>query len=213
MKKTDVYVFDLDGTLVDSMPYFERGMLSVADDEGLKYNEQTIKIITPLGYLRTAEYYIKELGSKRSAEEIVEEFKRKLYYEYTNNIFLKPGVRSFLEKIRDAGARAFVLTASPHLVTDACLKKNGVFDIFEKVWSVDDFGLTKSGTKLFFEVARTIGCEPSEIHYFDDSLIALENATAAGLNTYGVYDRHTEEELDRIRNGLANRLLMSFEEL
>ena len=39
-----VYVFDLDGTLVDSMPYFERGMLAVADDEGLKYDDETIKL-------------------------------------------------------------------------------------------------------------------------------------------------------------------------
>ena len=117
-----IYVFDLDGTLVDSMPYFERGMLSVADDEGLEYNEETIKIITPLGYLGSAKYYISELGSKRSEEEIVESFKEKLYREYTTNIHLKSGVEKYLKALHADGARLFVLTASPHLVTDACLK-------------------------------------------------------------------------------------------
>jgi HAD superfamily hydrolase (TIGR01509 family) len=208
-----VYVFDLDGTLVNSMPYFERGMLSVADDEGLKYDEETIKIITPLGYLGSAKYYISELGSKRSEEELVESFKEKLYREYTTNIYLKSGVEQYLRMLHGDGARLFVLTASPHLVTDACLKKNGVYDLFEKVWSVDDFGLTKSGTELFFEVAKTIGCEPSDVNYFDDSLIALKNATAAGYNTYGVYDRHTEEELDAMRSGIALRTVLFFDDL
>jgi HAD superfamily hydrolase (TIGR01509 family) len=208
-----VYVFDLDGTLVNSMPYFERGMLSVADDEGLKYDEETIKIITPLGYLGSAKYYISELGSKRSEEELVESFKEKLYREYTTNIYLKNGVEKYLRTLHKEGGRLFVLTASPHLVTDACLKKNGVYDLFEKVWSVDDFGLTKSGTELFFEVAKTIGCEPSDVNYFDDSLIALKNATAAGYNTYGVYDRHTEEELDAMRSGIALHTVISFDEL
>ena len=208
-----VYVFDLDGTLVNSMPYFERGMLSVADDEGLKYDEETIKIITPLGYLGSAKYYIRELGSKRSEEELVESFKEKLYREYTTNIYLKSGVAQYLRMLHGDGARLFVLTASPHLVTDACLKKNGVYDLFEKVWSVDDFGLTKSGTELFFEVAKTIGCNPSDVNYFDDSLIALKNATAAGYNTYGVYDRHTEDELDAMRSGIALRTVLSFDDL
>ena len=208
-----IYVFDLDGTLVDSMPYFERGILSVADDEGLEYNEETIKIITPLGYLGSAKYYISELGSKRSEEEIVESFKERLYREYTTNIYLKSGVEKYLKALHADGARLFVLTASPHLVTDACLKKNGVYDLFEKVWSVDDFGLTKSGTELFFEVAKTIGCEPSEVNYFDDSLIALKNATAAGYNTYGVYDRHTEDELNAMRSGLSVNTILSFDGL
>ena len=119
-----------------------------------------------------------------------------MVYQYTNNVFLKPGVADYLKRKKAEGARLFVLTASPHLVTDVCLKRNGVFDLFETVWSVEDFELTKSDTRLFYRVSEAIGCKNSDIHYFDDSLIALKNAKLSDYITYGVYDAQTEEEIE-----------------
>ena len=79
MKNRPIYVFDLDGTLVDSMPYFTRGILSIADDAGIKYGDELIKILTPLGYVKGAEYYIKELGVKDTVENIVGKVRARLY--------------------------------------------------------------------------------------------------------------------------------------
>lgn len=209
-EKKSVFVFDLDGTLVDSMPYFTKGILSIADDAGIKYDGNLIKILTPLGYTRGAEYYVNELGVEGTVEQIYEKIESRLVYEYSNNIVTKPYVKEYLKKLSSQGARMFVLTASPHSVTDVCLKKNGVFDLFEKVWSVDDFSLSKSDTRIFFKVAETIGCKPEDVHYFDDSLIALENARKAGFITYGVYDAQTAEEISRMKNELSDVLVMSF---
>ena len=212
MKKRKVYVFDLDGTLVNSMPRYEAGMLSILDEAGIAYGDDLIKIITPLGYTKTAEYYINELGLDDSVASIVSKMENKLVYEYSNNIFLKQGVNEYVRRLHAEGARLFVLTASPHIVTDVCLKHNGIYDLFETVWSVEDFGLSKSGTELFYEVARRIGCERDEINYFDDSLIALKNAKKSGYITYAVYDRHTPDEIERMKNEY-DIFVGSFEEL
>ena len=193
-----IYVFDLDGTLVDSMPSFAKGILKIADDAGLSYDEELLKILTPLGYQRSAEYYVNVLGVQDSVENIVAQIRQNLYYEYANNIVTKPGVKEYLNALHARGARLFVLTASPHIVTDVCLQHNGIYDLFEEVWSVEDFGLTKSETPLFDEVARRIGCENGQIHYFDDSLIALTNAKKAGYITYAVHDAQSEEEIVRM---------------
>ena len=211
-EKKEVYVFDLDGTLVDSMPYFTKGMLSIPDEEGISYGDDLIKILTPLGYTKSAEYYVREMGIRDSVEHIVERITEKLVYEYSNNIRLKAGVGDYLRRLHAEGARLFVLTASPHAVTDVCLQRNGVYDLFERVWSVEDFALSKSDTRIFFEVARRVGCETGEVHYFDDSLIALENAGKAGYDTYGVVDAHTDEEIVRM-NTLARHFVPSFEGL
>ena len=138
---SEIYVFDLDGTLVDSMPYFTKGILSIADEAGLEYDGTLIRILTPLGYVKGAEYYVNELGVKDTVENIVAKIQSRLIYEYSNNIYTKPFVKDYLKKLSDSGARMFVLTASPHSVTDVCLKHNGVYELFEKVWSVEDFGL------------------------------------------------------------------------
>ena len=213
MTKRPVYVFDLDGTLVDSMPYFTRGILSIADDAGIEYGDELIKILTPLGYVKGAEYYVNELGVKDTVENIVAKVRARLYKEYSENIVLKPYVRQYLEKLEMEGARLFVLTASPHIVTDICLQHNGVYEKFEKVWSVEDFELSKSDTRIFFKVAEAIGCEMDEVNYFDDSLIALENAKKAGYKTYGVYDAQTDDEIKRMKDELSDVLVMSFDSL
>lgn len=190
-----IYVFDLDGTLVDSMSRFAWGILSVLDEEGISYDDELLKIVTPLGYTKTAEYYVEKMGVQDTVENIVSRVREKLVYEYSNNIVLKEGVGEYLRRLHAEGARLFVLTASPHIVTDICLQRNGVYDLFEKVWSVEDFALSKSDTRIFFEVAKTIGCEPGDIHYFDDNLIAVKNSKAAGLKVYGCYDAHDDHDL------------------
>ena len=196
---SNIYVFDLDGTLVDSMPYFAKGILSIPEEVGIPTSPELLKIVTPLGYTKTAEYYRRELGMQDSTENIVRRIEAKLVYEYANNIVPKTGVADYLHARHAEGARLFVLTASPHIVTDVCLQHNGLFDLFEQVWSVEDFALSKSDPRIFFEVAKKIGCEVQDVHYFDDSLIALRNAKTAGYRTYAVYDAQNDEEIAEMK--------------
>ena len=66
--KYNTYLFDFDGTLVDSMPAFVSVMLRILDENNIKYEDDIVKIITPLGYKGTAEYF-KKLGISLSVEE------------------------------------------------------------------------------------------------------------------------------------------------
>lgn len=210
--KKNVYLFDLDGTLVNSMPFYTKGTLSVLDDEGIPYEPELINVLTPLGYTKTAEYYIDNMGVKGTVEEIVARLEKKLVYEYTYNIKLKPFVGEYLRKLKAEGASLYVLTASPHIVTDVCLQKNGVFNLFDEVWSVEDYGLSKSGTELFFKVAERIGCEMADVNYFDDNTIAVTNASRAGYKVYGVLDIQPEAEVEIVKKN-CDVFVESFEQL
>ena len=206
-----IYVFDLDGTLVDSMPYYGAVMLRTLDEEGIAYGDDMINIVTPLGYRKTAEYYV-TLGARSTADELVHTFQTRLLHEYQHNIPPKEGVPEFLRAHAAAGDRLFVLTASPHEATEAVLGHHGLLDLFEVVWSVEDFGLSKSGTELFERVAALIGCKPEEINYFEDNPIALGNAHAVGYHTYGVADDANIAKLDTVREH-SDVYVNSFKEL
>jgi len=92
MKK--VHIFDLDGTLIDSMTQFPKANLRVLREEGVTPPEDVVNIITPLGYRGTAEYFIKTLGVKASCpEEIMKRVESYLIDDYTNVIPLKPFVK------------------------------------------------------------------------------------------------------------------------
>lgn len=72
MNAKKFYLFDFDGTLVNSMPSYIKGMLGILEEEGVKYAKDIIKIITPLGFGGTAKYFIENFGLKTTKEELTD---------------------------------------------------------------------------------------------------------------------------------------------
>ena len=192
------FLFDFDGTLVDSMPTYVSSMLKILDDSKIKYNDDIIKIITPLGHLGTANYFI-ELGVPKSIEAIVNDMKNYMLYEYQHNIPAKNNVIEVLRELKKRGASLNVLTASPHITLDACLKRLGVFDLFDNVWSCDDFGTTKADPEIYKMAAKKIGETVENILFLDDNLNADMTAKMAGMKVCGVYDKSSEEYTEQIK--------------
>lgn len=205
------YLFDFDGTLVDSMPSYARATIRVLEENNVPYPDDIVKITTPLGYAGVGELYVK-MGLDKPAEEIVQIIKGYALEDYTYTIPLKPSVREFLEKRKSEGVQLAILTASPHAMLDVCLKRLGVYDLFDHVWSSDDFGLKKSQPEIYLAAAKRLGAEISEITFFDDNITALQTAKQAGLRTVGVYDPTSEDCADEIK-ATADRYILTFGEL
>ena len=205
-------VFDLDDTLVDSWSRFDGGMLPILDAEGIVYDRaEMIAKMHPQGVPPTAALF-GELGVPGTVDEITRRLEEGMYREYAHTIRLMPGAEEYLRRLRADGMRLFVLTASPHSITDPCLKNNGVFDWFEQVWTMEDYGMGKTNPQLFVRVVKDIGLPADEILYFDDNPIAVENAMAAGMQVCGVLCPHTPQNAER-KPQVAERYIASFEEL
>lgn len=205
-------VFDLDDTLVDSWSRFDRGMLPVLDAEGIVYDrEEMIAKMHPQGVPPTAALFC-EMGVPGTVEEVTRRLEEGMHREYAHSIFLMPGAREYLTRLREQGVRLFVLTASPHSITDPCLENNGVSDWFERVWTVEDYGMGKSNPQLFVKVVEDIGVSAAEILYYDDNPVAVVNAAAAGMQVCGVLCPRTPQNARRIRMETEHHIT-SFEEL
>ena len=209
MKKT--FLFDFDGTLVDSMPTFVSVMLRILDERNIKYGEDIVKIITPLGYRGTAEYF-RTLGVKESTDELVEIMNRYARYEYENNIPAKEGVEKTLLKMKARGYSLNVLTASPHIALDPCLKRLGLFELFDNVWSCDDFNTTKADPEIYKMAAARLGRAVGEVVFVDDNVNAVKTAKAAGMVSVGIYDESGAEFADEFK-AAADGYVLKFEEL
>ena len=205
------YLFDFDGTLVDSMPTYVSVMKRILDENGIPYGEDLVKIITPLGFRGTAEYY-RTIGLDKSVEDIMDAMRRYCTEEYTYNIGEKPNVISTLKVLKARGDDLHVLTASPHTSLDPCLKRLGIFELFENVGSCEDFATTKADPEIYRMAAERIGRPVEQVIFLDDNLNADKTAKSAGMVVYGVYDPSSAEYADEMR-AICDRYVNDFSEL
>lgn len=193
------YLFDFDGTLVDSMPTFVSAMLRILDENGITYDNSVIKTITPLGVAGTAEYYVNTLGVKKSKEEVMHLMKEYMKDAYFNTIPPKKNVIKTLKALKEMGASLNVLTASPHITLDACLKRLDMWDLFDNVWSCDDFCTSKADPEIYVKAAQRIGTTVDKVLFLDDNINADKTAKSAGCMVCGVYDDSSKDAVDQMK--------------
>ena len=205
------YLFDFDGTLVDSMPTYVAAMLRILDENHIPYENDIVKIITPLGMVGTAEYFI-DIGLDLPKQDIILLMKEYMMDEYFYHIPAKKNVISVLNKLKERGSNLNVLTASPHVTLDACLKRLGIYDLFTNVWSCDDFGTTKSNPEIYKMAAEKMGESVGNVLFLDDNFNADKTAKSAGMKVCGVYDDSSKEYIDEIKD-IADYYIYDFSEL
>ena len=212
MKAMNTFLFDFDGTLVDSMPTYISAMLRILNENNISYDSDIIKIITPLGVNGTAEYYINTLGINKSKEELIDLMKNYMLYAYYYTIPAKENVIYVLKELKKKGDSLNVLTASPHITLDACLKRLGIYDLFDHVWSCDDFHTTKANPEIYVMAAQRLNKNVEDIWFLDDNLNADKTAKAAGMKVCGVYDDSSKEYADEMK-AIADYYIYNFSEL
>ena len=193
-----VYLFDFDGVLVDSMPYWAEKMLNILRINKIKFPNNIIQIITPLGDKGTAKYFREKLGATLTEDEMIMQMDEYALPKYCNEIALKPGVYEYLREKKDS-CSLNILTASPQRMVIPCLKRNGIYQFFDNIWSCDDFGLTKSEPLIYQHTIEKLNTKNTEVVFFDDNINAIKAAKQAGIYTVGVYDKSSEKQRNEIR--------------
>lgn len=206
------YLFDFDGTLVDSMPTYVSAMLRILDENGIVYEQDIVKTITPLGLMGTAKYYTETLGLAMPMEDLINLMGNYMLEAYWYHIPAKSNVISTLQELKKRGASLNVLTASPHITLDACLKRLGIFELFDNVWSCDDFNTTKADPEIYRKAADRLGVAVGEVLFLDDNYNADLTAKTAGMKVCGVYDESSAEYVEEIKS-VCDKYIYDFCEL
>lgn len=180
------------------MPSFAAMALRILDEYQVSYGEDIIKIVTPLGYGGMARYF-QTLGIQKSEEQLVAQMIAYASEDYRERIGAKKNVCTTLKALKAQGASLNVLTASPHSILDPCLKRLGIFELFDNVWSSDDLGTIKADPKIYAIAAEKIGLPIDRILFVDDNLGANQAAKKSGIQTCGIYDPSSADYVDEMR--------------
>ena len=193
------FLFDFDGTLVDSVPVYRRTLFRILDDNKVSYGDDLIKIVTPLGFPNTAKYFVEKLGLPLTPEDAYALMIEYMTIDYSTCVEAKPNVISVLRHLKSEGHSLNILSGSPHSSLDPCLARLGITELFDNIWSCNDFNTGKSDPQIYHRAAELMGTTIDQVIFLDDNYHSCKTAKEAGAIVYGVYDDSSKNDIDAIK--------------
>lgn len=208
----DGAIFDLDGTLLDSLWIWREVDEIFLNRRGIAVPPDYMATVMPLGFRETAEYTIRRFGLSDRPEDLMEEWNRLVEEAYRERIGLKPFAYEYLRSLRERGVRLGVATSMNPAFCDPVLRRNGIGDWFDGFAYSHEVGRGKGFPDIYERAAERIGVSPERCLVFEDIPVAVRGAKAGGFIVCGVYDAINEAGQAELQS-LSDLYIRSFEEL
>lgn len=203
-------IFDLDGTLLDSMDVWEQISIEfLAKRSIINIPSDYIKEIYSRSFEESAIYTIVLFSLGESPNEVIAEWNRMGLDKYSHEIALKPHAKDYLEKLRGAGTVLAVATSLPNVLYEPVLRNNRIYDWFNAFCSTDEVSRGKEHPDVFLLASQKIKISPQNCVVFEDTLPGIRSAKQAGMMVYGMFDTYSEPNKDEIIN-IADGYLYDF---
>ena len=196
-------IFDVDGTLLDSMFIWDTIGEAYLRSIGYQPKENLNETFKNMSLHQAARYYQTEYGVTQSIDEIMDGVNAMLERYYRFEVPLKPGVAELLERLRQDGVRLCIATATDRHLVEAGLDRCGVLSCFGEIFTCNEVGHGKDEPDIFEAALRFLGTRKEETIVFDDALYAVRTAKEAGFLVAAVYDSHERSQAEvRARSDL-----------
>ena len=209
----DAAIFDMDGTLLDTMRYWRYTTLEFLLAHGLPVRDEDLLRMHDTSSRRfLLDYAAREGLDFGSEREMIAELEGYMNRHYLYDAKLKPGVPELLDRLIGHGFRLCVATGSPREYARNGLGRLGVLDRFEFVTDNYEEPVTKAEPAYFDLVAKRLGTAPERCVVFEDALYAMESAKAAGCQVVAIEDSTARRQREDIQK-VADRYVRRWSEL
>lgn len=187
-------IFDLDGTLLDSMFLWDNVAQDYLRSLGKEPKENLKEILETFSLEQAAVYLQEHYGVTLSVKEMIDGINKTAEHYYTDTVPLKPGVADLLENLHAHGVRMCIATVTDRHLAQAALNRLGVAAYFSEIFTCAAVGHSKQEPFIYREAQKHLGTEKAETIVFEDSLYALKTAKTDGFVTAAVFDIHEEKQ-------------------
>lgn len=205
-----VFIFDMDGTLTDTNRFWRTYGVRFLQSKGITAPDNSMALAQTLGFAGYPQHLIDTYGLSETPDEIRAWTMEDITEQY-KTASVKADALEFLQKAKAMGIRMCVATATDHYMTDPLLKRLGLWDYFEFVYTCGDFGTSKSRPDFFLRCCRDLKCPPEQAVIFEDAYYAIKPAKKAGLYVVGIAEE-TELYEDQVRQ-LSDQFVTRYAEI
>lgn len=213
LKDIEAIIFDVDGTLIDSMWIWENIDELFLEKYNLEKPEGFHEGMEGKSYSETAQYFLDlfpELPHTR--EEIEAEWHQMAFEIYTTKIQLKKGAFDFIKEMRDAGKKLGIATSNERDLAEGVLIHNKVFDYFDSVWTSDEAKAGKPAPDVYLKVAESLGVAPERCLVFEDVPKGIMAGKNAGMKVCAVEDAFSKPQND-LKRELADFYIQDYDDI
>ena len=203
-------IFDMDGTLVDSMGYWRNMEREFLLSRGItEHLDEILEITKPMTLEESSAYFSKTCGIDCTPAQLISEVEAIMAEHYRRDIRLKPGVQEYLERLKQEGIPMCVASATNKPLVELCLNTLGLRPYFRFILSCVEVGAGKNQPDVFLEAARRLGAEPKDCAVFEDAIYAVRSAHSAGFHVVAVKDAHNASCWEELTQ-LADEIIMDW---
>ncbi len=202
-------IFDLDGTLVDSMWIWKQIDIDFLESRGIPLPGDLQRDIEGMSFTETAAYFKERFQLPETIEEIKQLWHDASYHHYFTNAPLKKGGAEFLELARSRGMRLGVATSNSKELARGILEHHGVIQYFETIRTSCEAEASKPSPDVYLLAATDLGIPPESCIAFEDTLAGATAAYRANMRVFGIKDATSLDNLAEIAQ-LAEAVLDDF---
>lgn len=213
LKDIDAVIFDMDGTLVDSMWIWP----SIDDDYLKKYNltkpEHFHEDMEGMSYVEVAEFFLRIFPDlDKTVDEVMDEWMDMVYDKYMTQVSLKAGVVEFIRGMRDHGKKIGIATSNARILVDDTLKKLEVMDLFDAIRTSSEVGAGKPAPDVYLKVAGDLQVEPGRCLVFEDVPMGILAGKNAGMTVCAIEDDFSKPQIEK-KKSLADYYIQDYHDI
>lgn len=186
-------IFDLDGTLVDSMWMWKAIDIEFLESRGMECPDDLQKEIEGMSFSETAFYFKERFKLKESLEEIKEIWVGMSIEKYRKEVTLKPGAKEFLDYIAKNGLKAGIATSNGRQMVDAVIESLHIGQYFQVVATSCEVAAGKPAPDIYLKVAKELSVSPSDCLVFEDVPAGILAGKRAGMTVCAIEDEFSRE--------------------
>lgn len=192
-------IFDVDGTLFDSMGTWHDSGYNVLKSLGIDADKRIGDIFFSMTMDEVIDYIKENFSINESRDFLKNGIHNQVEYAYRNEIELKPGVMRILDWMKDSKIPATIATSTDRFLIEIGLARLGIEDYFDEIYTATEVGKGKNYPDIFQLAMDKMGTKPEETWLFEDGLYSMITAKSYGMPVVGVYDKVSHDDQEAIK--------------